>query len=168
MSPPTQQVNNLHVLIRIALDIPRHVESDLLLQNVQTSHVYFGLSTAPMISLLQARSRFPYVLYDMSSPAQQQLLQSQHVVCRTFVQTWICLRVSHTRTMMLIFYVESRILLHCCVLYWHDIYYVHCLGQLLYFLLYPSSGTARVIPRPFLTRVCHHGPSRGFNFSTHS
>ena len=81
MSYPAQQVSYLHVLILIALNIPTHVEFELFLQYIQTSHVDSGLSTAPIISLCQVQSRFPYVLYDMSSPAQQQILQSRrHVV----------------------------------------------------------------------------------------
>ena len=43
-----------------------------------------------------------------------------------------------------------------------------CLGQISYFLFYPSSGTAGSMPRPFPIRVHRHGPSRGFNVTTRS
>ena len=44
----------------------------------------------------------------------------------------------------------------------------NCLGQIFYFLFYPSSGTASSMPQPFPVRVCHHGPPRGFNMTTRS
>ena len=121
MSSLTQQFNNLNVLILIALKIPIHVESKLLLQYVQTSHVDSGLSIAPIIFLCQVRSRFPYVLNDMSSLAHQQFLQSQwRVVFYIPIQTWIRLWVSYTWYAMRTMYVKSRLLLYCCVLYNHD------------------------------------------------
>ena len=42
-----------------------------------------------------------------------------------------------------------------------NIFPTRCLGQILYFLLYPSSGTAGIMPRPFPIRVHRHGPPRG-------
>ena len=44
----------------------------------------------------------------------------------------------------------------------------NCLGQILYFLFYPSSGTAGSMPQPFSTRVRCHSPPRRFNMMTHS
>ena len=44
----------------------------------------------------------------------------------------------------------------------------NCLGQISYFLFYPSSRTAGSIPRPIPIKVRHHGPSRGFNVTTRS
>ena len=44
----------------------------------------------------------------------------------------------------------------------------NCLGQISYFLFYPSSGTAGSMPRPSPIRVRRHGPSRGFNVTTRS
>ena len=44
----------------------------------------------------------------------------------------------------------------------------NCLGQIPYFLFYPSSGTAGSMPQPFLIRVRCHGPPRGFNVMTRS
>ncbi|KAL5573787.1 hypothetical protein UlMin_023384 [Ulmus minor] len=43
-----------------------------------------------------------------------------------------------------------------------------CLGQIPYFLFYPSSGTAGSMPQPFPIRVHRHGPPRGFNVTTRS
>ena len=37
-----------------------------------------------------------------------------------------------------------------------------------YFLFYPSSGTAGIMPQPFPIRVRRHGPARGFNVMTRS
>ena len=42
------------------------------------------------------------------------------------------------------------------------------LGQILYFLFYPSSGTAGSMPQPVPIRVCRRGPLRGFNMTTRS
>ena len=42
------------------------------------------------------------------------------------------------------------------------------MGQILYFLFYPSSGTAGCMPRPCPVRVRRHGPPRGFNVTTRS
>ena len=44
----------------------------------------------------------------------------------------------------------------------------NCLGQISYFLFYPSSRTVGNLPYHFMTRVHHHGPSRGFNMTTRS
>ena len=44
----------------------------------------------------------------------------------------------------------------------------NCLGQIPYFLFYPSSGTAGSMPQPFPIRVHRHDPPRGFNVMTHS
>ena len=44
----------------------------------------------------------------------------------------------------------------------------NCLGQISYFLFYPSSGTAGSVPRPIPIRVRRHGPPRGFNVTTRS
>ena len=44
----------------------------------------------------------------------------------------------------------------------------NCLGQILYFLFYPSSGTAGSMPQPFPIRVRRHGPPCGFNVTTRS
>ena len=44
----------------------------------------------------------------------------------------------------------------------------NCLGQISYFLFYPFSGTACIMPRPFLIKVHRHGPSCGFNMTTRS
>ena len=44
----------------------------------------------------------------------------------------------------------------------------NCLGQILYFLFYPSSGTAGSMPQPFPIRVHRHSPPRGFNVTTRS
>ena len=43
-----------------------------------------------------------------------------------------------------------------------------CLGQIPYFLFYPSSGTAGSMPRPFPVRVRRHCPPCGFNMMTRS
>ena len=119
MSSLTKQVNNLYVTTPIALDIPTHVESGLLLTYAQTTRrLWFGccsynflMSSAvsiPICSLLHVES---------GSVANTPITMT----CRISysVQTWIHWRVSHTRTTMLSFYVESRFLLHCCVLYCH-------------------------------------------------
>ena len=42
------------------------------------------------------------------------------------------------------------------------------LAQIFYFLFYPSSGTAGIMPRNFSTRVRHHGQPHGFNLTTYS
>ena len=42
------------------------------------------------------------------------------------------------------------------------------MGQISYFLFYPSSGTAGSMPQPFSIRVRRHGPPRGFNVTTRS
>ena len=39
----------------------------------------------------------------------------------------------------------------------------NCLGQIPYFLFYPSSGTAGSMPQTFPIRVRCHSPPRGFN-----
>ena len=44
----------------------------------------------------------------------------------------------------------------------------NCLGQISYFLFYPSSGTAGSMPQLFPIRVRRHGPPRGFNMTTRS
>ena len=44
----------------------------------------------------------------------------------------------------------------------------NCLGQISYFLFYPSSAIVGNLPRHFMTKVHRHGPSRGFNMTTHS
>ena len=43
-----------------------------------------------------------------------------------------------------------------------------CLGQISYFLFYPSKGTSDTLPCHFTIRVHYHNPSRGFNVTTHS
>ena len=42
------------------------------------------------------------------------------------------------------------------------------MGQISYFLLYPSSRTVGIMPRPFLIRIRRHGTLRGFNVTTRS
>ena len=43
-----------------------------------------------------------------------------------------------------------------------------CLGQILYFLFYPSSETTGIMPHHFPTRVHRRGPPYGFNMTTRS
>ena len=42
------------------------------------------------------------------------------------------------------------------------------LGQILYFLFYPSSGAVGNLPHHFTMRFHRHGPSYGFNVTTYS
>ena len=42
------------------------------------------------------------------------------------------------------------------------------MGQISYFLFYPSSGTAGIMPRSIPIRVRRHGPPCGFNVTTRS
>ena len=69
MSSLTQQVSDLHVNTLITLDVPTHVESELLLHYAQNYHVDSSLGVTLAIALCRFRSLFPYFLYDMSSLA---------------------------------------------------------------------------------------------------
>ena len=125
MSSLTQQVNDLchnphrtrHFYIcRVRVTSTLWSTCSTTLFRTKALHFYSDIGVAPTISLCRVRSWFLYDLYVILSPAQQHILQSWwHVVYCTPVQTWIRLQVSQTWTIMLTFYVESRLLLHCCV-----------------------------------------------------
>lgn len=114
MSSPAQQLD-LYVVTFITLDIPTHVDSGLLLHydtvfthRLRLVYYYNFLMTSAVL--------FPMCSLYMSSLAQQLLVfsRTRHVMCYAPVQTWIHLRVAYTWYSI---YVQSRLLLHFCVLY---------------------------------------------------